>query len=201
MGLFKRDSRKREGTSIQDGIIGKSKEQEESVEKGKPQNRNVDLNEESIKLSKNIQVHLRSGNLGLYACDLYSLSEILRKEKRYKGQLEVLIDSAYIHLSGVNIVSEYFCIKENGFKIAKPHPCLPPAVIRSTGIVLKRLDMTLEDYKTLYRSKVDVRMTPDHVFGLEKSLEIICEYLNGNQEKADKMIKQGVKKFIAEINC
>jgi hypothetical protein len=56
------------------------------------------LDERFRKISQQSHNHLQKGELGLYACDLYSLSEINRKEKMYEKQLHSLVLSAYIHL-------------------------------------------------------------------------------------------------------
>ena len=61
--------------------------------------------------------------------------------------------------------------------------------------------MSLEQYKELYRNVVSPTLTPAHVFGIEKSLDIICTYLQDNHEKADKMVTSGTKKFIKELSA
>lgn len=158
------------------------------------------LDEQFRNISQQSHVHLQKGELGLYACDLYSLSEINRKEKAYDKQLHSLIISAYIHLSGVIDLSSYSYWKNGDFSVAEPMPLLPPAVIRSTKVCLKRLKMSLEQYKELYRNVISPTLTPTHVFGIEKSLDIICTYLQDNHEKADKMVASGTKKFIKELS-
>jgi len=165
-----------------------------------PKSDKPSLDEQFRNISQQSHIHLQKGELGLYACDLYSLSEINRKEKAYDKQLHSLIISAYIHLSGVDNLNSYSHWKAGDFSVTEPMPLLPPAVIRSTKVCLKRLEMSLEQYKELYFSIVTPTLTPAHVFGIEKSLDIICTYLQDNHEKADKMVASGTKKFIKELS-
>lgn len=158
------------------------------------------LDEQFRNVSQQSHSHLQEGNLGLYACDLYSLSEINRKEKMYDKQLHSLTLSAYIHLSGIGTLEDYAYWKDGDFSIVEPQPLLPPAVIRSLDVCIKRLSMSIEQYKELYFSIVTPTLTPAHVFGIEKSLDIICTYLQGNHEKADKMVASSTKKFIKELS-
>lgn len=158
------------------------------------------LDEQFYRLSQQSHTHLQQGKLGLYACDLYSMSEINRKEKDYNKQLHTLIISSYIHLSGVDDLEGYSYWKDGDFSITKPHPLLPPAVIYSTKVCVKRLEITLEQFKELYRNVVAPTLTPVHVFGIEKTLDILCAYLQDNHEKANKMVASGTKKFIKEFS-
>jgi len=163
-----------------------------------PKAGNPSLDEQFRKISQRSHAHLQEGNLGLYACDLYSLSEIDRKEKRYDKQLHALTISAYIHLSGIGTLEDYAYWKNGDFSIAEPMPILPPAVIRSLRLCIKRLNMSIEQYRDFYFDNIALTLTPAHVFGLEKTIDIICTYLENNDEKAEKMITNGTKKFIKE---
>ena len=156
------------------------------------------LDEQFRNMSQQSHVHLQEGNLSLYACDLYNLSEIDRKEKRYDRQLHSLTISAYIHLSGIGRLDQYAYWKNGDFSIVEPQPLLPPAVIRSIRLCIKRLSMSIEQYRAFYLDTITLTLTPAHVFGIEKSLDIICTYLENNDEKANKMIVSGTKKFITE---
>lgn len=156
------------------------------------------LDEQFRNLSQQSHAHLQEGNLGLYACDLYSLSEINRKEKMYDKQLHSLTISAYFHLSGIGTLKEYAYWKNGDFSITEPMPILPPAVIRSLRICIKRLNMSIEQYRELYLGIIKPTLTPAHVFGIEKTFDIICTYLEDEHEKADKMVASGTKKFIRE---
>lgn len=156
------------------------------------------LDEHFCNISQQSHKHLRQGNLGLYACDVYSLSEINRKEKQYDKQLHSLSIAAYIHLSGISTLEEYSYWKDGDFSLAEPQPILPPAVIRSLKLCIKRCNMSIEQYKEFFLEIVDTTLTPTHVFGVNGTLEIVCTYLDGNTEKADKMVNNGAKKFIHE---
>lgn len=147
--------------------------------------------------SNNVQKHLLEGNLGLYACDLYSMSEVYRKEHCYNDQLQVLMESAYIHLSGIEIVKEFYSAVSDHFKYSGLHPMVPPAVIRGIDKAMKNLNMDIPSFQTRFKKNIDSTLTPAHIFGVDKSLEIICLYLEGNSEKADKEIEKGKKKFIS----
>jgi hypothetical protein len=161
-----------------------------ATEKEKPT-----LDEQWKKISQKSQQHLRDGKLGLYACDLYDLSEIIRKEKRYNYQLELLMMSAYIHLSGVEEFTSYQMLKDH---LGMRSPILPPAVIRATGIAIRRLNMDIPAYKTLFRQVIDTTMTPTHLYGIEGTIEIICLYLNNEPKKAEEKIKIGTKEYISD---
>ena len=156
------------------------------------------LDEQWQNISRQSQTHLKQGDLGLYACDLYSLSEIYRKEAHYNDQMNLLILSAYIHLSGISTIEEYNYWKNGDFSVVKPMPLLPPDVIRSTKSCIKKLGIDLEQYKKLYRETVSPTITPTHILGMKKSLEIICTYLCEDSEKADRMVENGTKKYIKE---
>ncbi|MCM1235827.1 MAG: hypothetical protein NC489_37520 [Ruminococcus flavefaciens] len=156
------------------------------------------LDEQWQNISRQSQTHLKHGDLGLYACDLFSLSEIRRKEAHYDDQMKLLILSAYIHLSGISTITEYNYWKDGDFSVTEPMPLLPPAVIRSTKSCIKRLGIDLEQYRESYRRNVSPTLTPEHIFGIEKSLNIICTYLDGDNERADKMVETGTKKYIKE---
>lgn len=156
------------------------------------------LDEQFHNISRQSHVHLQEGNLGLYACDLYTLSEINRKEKMYDKQLHSLTLSAYIHLSGIGTLEEYTYWKDGDFSIAEPQPLLPPAVIRSLRLCIKRLNMSIEQYREFYIDTITTTLTPAHVFGVRKTLDIICAYIEDNSEKADKMVASGTRKFIKE---
>jgi hypothetical protein len=117
----------------------------------------------------------------------------------YEKQLHSLVLSAYIHLSGVNTLEDYSYWKNGDFSIIGPSPLLPPAVIKSTNTCIKRLNMSIEQYKELYLSIITPTLTPAHVFGKEKTLDIICTYLDGQSEKADKMVASGIQKFKKEL--
>lgn len=97
-------------------------------------------------------------------------------------------------------MEDYSYWKDGDFSIIKPNPLLPPAVIYSTKVCVKRLGMTLEQFKELYRNVVTPTLTPAHVFGIEKTLDIICAYLQDNHEKANQMVTSGTKKFIREFS-
>lgn len=138
-------------------------------------------------------MHLQEGSLGLYACDLYSMSEINRKEKMYDKQLHLLTLSAYTHLSGIDTLDEYTYWKNGDFSIVEPHPLLPPAIIRSLRLCIKRLNMSIDEYRNFYVDTITPTLTPAHVFGVRKTLDIICAYMEGDIEKADKMVANGTK--------
>lgn len=165
-----------------------------------PKTNKPNFDEQFRNISQQSHMHLQKGALGLYACDLYSLSEINRKEKMYDKQLHSLTLSAYIHLSGIDTLEEYSYWKNGDFSITKPQPILPPAIIRSIGTCIKRLNMSIEQYRELFLSVITPTLTPAHVFGIKKTLDIICTYLSGNNEKADKMVVSGTKKFIEELS-
>ena len=165
-----------------------------------PKTEKPSLDEQFRNISQRSHAHLQGGNLGLYACDLYNLSEIDRKEKRYDKQLHTLTLSAYIHLSGIGTLEDYAYWKNGDFSIAEPMPILPPAVIRSLRLCIKRLNMSIEQYRNFYFDNITPTLTPTHVFGIEKTLDIICTYLENNEEKANKMITNGTKKFIKEYS-
>lgn len=156
------------------------------------------LDEQFHNISRQSHAHLQEGNLGLYACDLYNLSEIDRKEKRYDRQLHSLTISAYIHLSGIGRLEQYAYWKDGDFSIVEPQPLLPPAVIRSLRLCIKRLNMSIEQYRAFFLDNIALTLTPAHVFGIEKTLDIVCAYLENNDEKANKMVVNGTKKFIKE---
>lgn len=155
------------------------------------------MDEQWQNISKQSQQHLQEGKIGLYACDLYSLSEIDRKEKRYNDQMKKLMISAYIHLSGTDEFAKYQFLMKSGTKDKMLCPLLPPAVIKSTTIAMKRLNMDIASYQERFRQTIKPTMTPIHIYGLEGALEIICLYLNDKSEKAEKEIRNGVKKYIA----
>lgn len=156
------------------------------------------LDEQFRNISQQSHSHLQEGNLGLYACDLYSLSEINRKEKMYDKQLHSLTLSAYIHLSGIGTLEDYTYWKNGDFSIVEPQPLLPPAVMRSLRICIKRLNMSIEQYREFFLGIITPTLTPAHVFGIEKTLDIICAYLEDKDEKANKLVASGTKKFIKE---
>lgn len=158
------------------------------------------LDEQFRGISQQSHVNLQKGNFGMYACDLYQLSEINRKEKMYDKQIYMLTLSAYMHLSGINTLEDYSYWKNGDFSIAKPQPFLPPAVRRSLRICAKRLNMSIEQYRQFYIDVITPTLTPSHVFGVEKTLDIICAYLEDNSEKADRMVANGIKKFIKEYS-
>lgn len=155
------------------------------------------LNEQWQKISEQIQKHLQDGKIGLYACDLYSLSEIDGKEKRYNDQMNKLIVSAYIHLSGTEEFLNYQQTNQGGFATDILYPILPPAVIRDTKTTMKRLNMDISAYQNLFLQTIEPTMTPIHLYGVDGALKIISLYLNDEPEKAEKEIKRSVKKYIA----
>lgn len=156
------------------------------------------LDEQFYNISRQSHMHLQEGSLGLYACDLYSMSEINRKEKMYDKQLHLLTLSAYTHLSGIDTLDEYTYWKNGDFSIVEPNPLLPPAIIRSLRLCIKRLNMSIDEYRNFYVDTITPTLTPAHVFGVRKTLDIICAYMEGDIEKADKMVANGTKKFIKE---
>lgn len=158
------------------------------------------LDEQFRDISQRSHAHLQEGNLGLYACDLYNLSEIDRKEKRYDKQLHALTISAYFHLSGIDTLEDYEYWKNGDFSIIKPMPILPPAVIRSLRLCVKRLNMSIEQYRDFYFDNIEPDLISVHVFGIDKSLDIICAYLENDGEKANKMIANGKEIFIKEYS-
>ncbi len=160
-----------------------------------PKSEQEKLNFQFMEYGKNIQKHLQEGNLGLYACDLYSISEVYRKEHCYNDQLKVLMESAYIHLSGIGLIKDFNIALSNNFKHIGLDPILPPAVIRGIKMAMKNLNMDISLFKIRYKEVIDETLTPIHVFGVDKSLEIICLYLEDNTEKAEKEMEQGIKKF------
>lgn len=166
-----------------------------------PRTEKEKLNADFKYYSQQVKLHLSEGNLGLYACDLYNLSQIHCKEKHYSDQLHLLILSAYIHLSGVDTLEDYNYWKDGDFSIIKPIPLLPPAVIRSTQKCMKCLEIDLDEYKKLFKKYICINLTPAHVFGIEKSLEIICSYLDGDYEKADKIVLNETKKYIKDFSA
>lgn len=155
------------------------------------------LDEQWKYITKCSQEHLKDGRLGLYACDLYSFSEIDRKEKRYNDQIKKLMISAYIHLSGTEEFQNYQQLKSIYKKSKMLYPVLPPAVIRSTSVAMKRLDMELSAYKEQFKQTINPTITPIHLYGIDDTLEIICLYLTDKPEKAEKKIRSGAKKYIA----
>lgn len=162
-----------------------------------PKTEQEQLNLQFMECSKNVQKHLQEGNLGLYACDLYSMSEIYRKEHCYNDQLQTLMESAYIHLSGIDTLESFNTALSSQFKYVKLHPILPPAVIRGIENAIKNLKIDIPSFQIIFKEKIDSTMTPAHIFGVDKSLEIICLYLEGNSEKADKEIEKGTKIFMS----
>lgn len=152
------------------------------------------LDERWKSISNDIQIHLQEGRYGLYACDMYSLSEIDRKEKRYNDQLHKLMISAYIHISGVEEFNSFSMLRDSGIRNMET-PLLPPAVIRSTDVVMKRLNMDIEEYKQIFVQTVKESMTPFHVYGVNGTLKIICLYLNDEPQKAEKELAAGAKKY------
>lgn len=161
-----------------------------------PKTEQEKLNYQFMEYSKNVQKHLQEGNLGLYACDLYSMSEVYRKEHCYNDQLQVLMESAYIHLSGIETLKDFYSAVSNHFKYSGLHPMVPPAVIQGIERALKSLNMDIPTFRTRFKENIDLTLTPAHIFGIDKSLEIICLYLEGNSKKAEKEIENGTKKFI-----
>lgn len=167
---------------------------------------NIPITEEEILNSKFrnygelARTHLQEGNLGLYACDLYSMSEIYGKKQRYEDQLETLIMSAYVHLSGIDKIYDFNLAKSGHFKYAEPDPLLPPAVIRDTEKVMKVLNMNISTYQIVFKETITPALTPDHIFGIDKSLEIICLYLTGESKKAEEVIEQGTQEYISRYS-
>lgn len=151
-------------------------------------------------LSKQSQDHLRQGKLGMYACDLYSMSEVNRKEKMYDKQLYSLTISAYIHLSGVDTLEDYSYWKNGDFSVTRPRPLLPPAVVRNLSTCTKKLSMSIEQYEEFYFDVIEPTLTPAHVFGIKGTWDIIHAYLNGEDQKAEKLIAGGTKKFIKDLS-
>lgn len=131
--------------------------------------------------------------MGLYACDLYALSEIDRKEQRYDDQMKKLMISAYIHLSGTEEFANYQFTKE----IDSVYPLLPPAVTRATKVAMKRLAMDIPAYSERFPQTINPTLTPLHLYGVEGALDIICLFLADEPEKAEKKIRSGAKKYIA----
>lgn len=164
-----------------------------------PKTEKEKLNFQFKECSKNVQKHLQEGNLGLYACDLYSMSEIYRKEHCYNDQLQTLMESAYIHLSGIGTIKDFNTALSSNFKHFDLDPILPPAVIRGIERAIKSLNMNISSFQNRYRENIDLSLTPAHIFGVDKSLEIICLYLEGNSEKAEKEIEKGTKKFMSNF--
>lgn len=97
------------------------------------------LDEQWQNISRQSQTHLKQGDLGLYACDLYSLSEIYRKEAHYNDQMNLLILSAYIHLSGISTIEEYNYWKNGDFSVVKPMPLLPPCCNKKHKVLHKKV--------------------------------------------------------------
>ena len=60
--------------------------------------------------------------------------------------------------------------------------------------------MSIEQYRKLYLDIITSTLTPVHVFGINKTLDIICLYLEDNNTKADKLVSDGTKKFIEEFS-
>lgn len=170
----------------------------ESLSNPSPTKKNAKptLDEQWQSITKRSQEHLKSGKLGLYACDLYDFSEIDRKEKRYNDQIMKLMISAYIHLSGAEEFQNYQQLKSIDKKSEILYPVLPPAVIRATGVAMKRLDMELSIYKNLFKQTINPTMTPIHLYGIDGALEIICLYLTDKPDKAEKKIRSGAKKYV-----
>ena len=79
-------------------------------------------------------------------------------------------------------------------------PILPPAVIRSLRLCVKRLNMSIEQYRDFYFDNIEPDLISVHVFGIDKSLDIICAYLENDDEKANKMIANGKEIFIKEYS-
>lgn len=162
----------------------------------------TDLNIQFMSLSKKVQQHSRNGQIGLYACDLYSMSEIHRKEEHYNDQLTLLILSAYYHLSGIGNLEDYKLTLSNcrlGITPTLPPPILPPAVIRETQKALERLRLNIDDYRKKYYEEITISLIPMHILGTDKCLDVICLYLTGNSNKAEKEIKTCVEQFCSEL--
>lgn len=125
------------------------------------------------------------------------MSEIFRKEKKYQSQLELLSIIAYIDLSGFDTIESYLFAKQEHFKFIKPLPMVAPAIIRNVNAALKQLNWDISNYKAYFNDTITASLTPAHVFGIEKSLEIICAYLEGNEQRGERLLKSGVRNFMA----
>lgn len=156
----------------------------------------VSLDEQWKDITKQSQENLKNGNLGLYACNLFALSEIDRKEKRYLDQLKKLVISSYIHLSEAESIIDHLNYGED---IEILTPILPPAVIRSSKTVLKRLNWSIENYKEFFLEIIDTSLTPIHLFSIKDCLDIICLYLEDKDDIAQKKINKGKKLFMANL--
>lgn len=152
------------------------------------------LDEQWQNITKQSQEHMRDGRIGLYACDLYDFSEIDRKEKRYNDQMKMLMISAYTHLSAAESIRAFH---QYGKDLGITEPMLPPAVVNATNTAIKRLDWSMQDYRNSFMSTIETTMVPIHLFSVKDCLDIICLYLDGNSDKAEKKIRSGVKKYIS----
>jgi len=161
-----------------------------------PKRPKMTLDEQWKVLTEQSQEHMKSGQVGMYACDLYHLSKIDRKEKRYNDQMKKLMISAYIHLSEAESI---LTLRELGREIGLVEPILPPAVIRDTITAMNRLNWSIEDYRTSFLETVRENMVPAHIFSINDCLDLICFYLEGDYEMVKKKIKKGMKECLATI--
>jgi len=152
------------------------------------------LDEQWQNLTKQSQEHMKDGKIGQYACDLYSFSEIDRKEKRYNDQMKMLMISAYSHLSAAESIIAF---RQYGKVIGITEPILPPAVVKATNTAIKRLNWSIQDYRDAFMDIIETTMVPVHLFSVKDCLDIICLYLEGNSDKAEMKIRSGVKKYIS----
>ncbi len=159
-----------------------------------PKKPKLTLDEQWKNITKQSQEHMKNGRIGLYACDLYSFSEIDRKEKRYNDQIKKLMISAYIHLSEAESISAFH---QYGKDVGIPAPTLPPAVIRATNTAIKRLNWSMQDYRDAFMNTIETTMVPVHLFSTKDCLDIICLYLDGSSDKAERKIRSEVKKYVS----
>lgn len=161
----------------------------------------MDDNIKFMELSHASHESLQKGEYGEYRNSLFSMSEILRKEKKYQDQLKLLLLVFYIDLAGYSSLEQCkFMLDESfDFPFFPITPIIAPGISRNIRIAADRLSMDFKSVISYYRTIVSDSMLPAHLYSVKESEKFLKICLSDGVDSANLLIKKRKKFKIINI--
>jgi len=144
--------------------------------------------------------YLSKGDFGLYRNLRYRMSRFLNEEKKFKGELALLVEVMFCDLSGLpnNYNENYFIIcSDSFFPYEKSLATIPEGIIYQMICCQKELGYSDDELKNFLTEEMNgqVVRAPIQLFTKEECVQIILFEKDNNKEELKKLYANAGKEF------
>lgn len=145
--------------------------------------------------TRNSQMHLKAGELGLYRNDLFEMAGVCKAEGRRDEELRLLLFVCYLDFWPFTSLADYRFGLEGGFPVV-PGGIIAPSVISRISSAAKALGYSPADVEQLFCQNVRADMVPAPIMTVQDCARLVRLSMEGKRAEAEKALNQETSKFI-----